>query len=242
MGIKGEISKIVVGKTIEKLTSSGKMDDAINSLLNKAGRISGMNSSKDYIENSKSENYLIIKSRSFSIGNIAGLLSGKLPENSDTYNGYRIYDKSEQLKYCSNTKDNFVDDWITDRDIINIYDCEKQKIGQIKEHVINIGVPLIEKDVKKCSIKLYGEKICVLKKYKSFGECNFEAIEGNIQIKHTNGNKFEISRNHKLIFKINTVPVNLNDGYIDRFVIEYDDINVEKLAVLIAIGIDLINE
>ena len=47
---------------------------------------------------------------------------------------------------------------------LDLFDANGNKIGYVKEHLISTGVPLFEKEVKKCTVFLGKEKIALLKK------------------------------------------------------------------------------
>ena len=118
---------------------------------------------------------------------------------------YRVYDSYGNLKYRFEVKDKTFEVW--DRDMLYLYDSEDKRIGSIKERLFSIGVPLLEKEVKKCSVYLGKEKICQLKKYKSFGELEFEDLEGSVKIKYT---KDKIGEEN--IKKLNQIKEEIKNG------------------------------
>ena len=61
----------------------------------------------------------------------------------------KIVDGNGTLKYKSNAENT-----ITDREILDLFDANGNKIGYVKEHLISTGVPLFEKEVKKCTVFL----------------------------------------------------------------------------------------
>ena len=46
---------------------------------------------------------------------------------------------------------------------------------------------------------------------------------GDIKVSHKDKKDFTISHKGKKIAALHTVPINLKDGYADKFIIEYDD-------------------
>ena len=240
MSIKGRLAAFAVGKAVKKIVSSGTIESTANTLIKKVEKYGCIKSAEEYIKKVNSRNYLIIKSRSATIGTIIGFFTGNDPKNKNMPDSYRAYDKNGQLLYYSDTTENYVGGLIP-QDITNIYDSGSKKIGEIKEHLLNLGVPVLEKEVNKCSVKLYGEKICILKKYEIFGEREYETIEGNIKITYTKERGFITMFDNRTLSQIHTLPITLKDDYANKFIVEYDDINDEKLAVLLAIAIDRIS-
>ena len=232
MSLKEKLSSLATEKLVEK--ANGGVDGVINAALNKIGKATGQKMATEYVQNTQ-KNCLIIRGKSYSVGTIAGLFAGKTPDLTDCDGYYQIFDTTGTMKYRSTSKDT-----IMDRDIIDLYDMKGNKIGYVKEHIMSIGVPLLEKDVKRCSVYLGKEKIAVLKKYVSFGELSFETLEGKYKVTCDKGKWYKVFYGAKQIVKLNVVPVNLKNGYVDKFVIEYDDISDEVVAILLATAVDVI--
>ena len=57
---------------------------------------------------------------------------------------YVVEDRNGEVLYTAEAKDT-----ITDRDILSIYNDKHEKVASVKEHLISVGIPVIEKDVKK---------------------------------------------------------------------------------------------
>lgn len=234
MSLKGKLAVLATVKAAEKVIPKGKVDDVVNAALTKIGKANGQKTSEEHIKQIK-KNYLVIKAKSHSLGSMVGILAGKTPDLSDCYGRYKILDSTGAVKYKSEAEDT-----LTNRDILDLYDASGQKIGYVKEHLIPVGIPLLEKDVKKCSVYLGKDKIAELKKYVCFGDLSFEATEGNVTIGHQEGKRFKITYNGKLIATLHDVPLNLKDGYVDKFVMEYDDPSDEVVALLLTAAIDII--
>ena len=229
MNIKNKLAKLA------NTVASGNLDNAVNALLNKAGQLTGMGTTEDYAKKVTTKYHLIIKSRSYSVGTLINAIKDIMPDTDDVYGAYRVYDPDGNLLYSSDSEDT-----LTMRDVLTICDAHGKKIGSVKEWIMSVGVPLLEKDVKRCTVKMGREKICDLKKYKSFGDLYFECTEGSVDISHQDGNEFQISYNGRRIAKLHTVPINLKNGYADKFVMEYDQKEDEAIAVMLAIAIDTI--
>lgn len=155
---------------------------------------------------------------------------------NDYLGRYQIVDGNGILKYKTNAEDT-----ITDREILDLFDASGKKVGYVKEHLISTGVPLLEKKVKKCTVFLRKEKIALLKKYVSFGDLEFDVLEGDVKITHEEGKNFKIHYKGKLVATLHDCPRNFMDGYVDKFVIEYENPADEVVVILLATAIDLIN-
>lgn len=235
MGLKGKLKAVAATKIVEKVIPKGSIDDAINSMLNKIGKAAGEKTAAEHIQEIK-KNYLIIKSKSYSIGDVVGIVIGNAPKMNDYLVRYQIVDGNGTLKYKSSAENT-----ITDREILDLFDTNGNKIGYVKEHLISTGIPLFEKEVKKCTVYLGKEKIALLKKYVSFGDLEFEVLEGSVKITHKEGKDFKIQYEGEQIAILHDCPFNLMDGYADKFVMEYDSPEYEVVAILLATAIDLIN-
>lgn len=235
MNLKGKLTAVVTSKIASTVLNSNSVDNAVNNVLTKLGKATGQKTSSEHIQQSQ-KHCLIIKAKSYSIGTMVGIFKGKDPDLTDYLGRYQIFDVSGNIKYKSAAENTIID-----REIIDLYDATDHKIGYVKEHIISVGVPLLEKEVKKCSVYLGTHKIAELKKYVSFGDLEFDTLEGDVKITHNKGKTFKIKYHNKLLATLLDMPLNLKDGYVDKFVMEYDDASTEVEAVLLAIAIDLIN-
>lgn len=236
MSLKGKITTFSTYKIASSVLNTNLVDNTVNNVLTKLGKAAGQKTSYEHIQQSK-KHCLVIKTKSYSLGSIVGLFTEESPELTDYLCRYQIFDVSGNIKYKSEAENTIVD-----REIIDLYDAVGNKIGYIKEHFFAVGVPLFEKDVKKCSVYLGTQKIAELKKYVSFGDLEFETLEGDVKITHDEGKTFKIKYKNKLIATLLNVPLNLKDGYVDKFVMEYEDTSTEVEAVLLATAVDLINK
>jgi len=201
MSLKGKLISSIGGKVAESILSSEIINNAVNKVSEKAAEKSGYKNIPEYMKNIRSKNYLVIKTRSFSLGTglaaTASILAGKVPNISGDMISYKIYDSNNELKYKSDDESAYmlVD---FDRELLSLYDLDNKKIGTVKEWIISVGIPLFEKDVKKCTIKYGNKKICDLKKYVSFGDLEFESLEGDVEIETDGSDKaFTIEYNSK---------------------------------------------
>lgn len=195
-----------------------------------------MSATDDLIQTANRKNILIVKVRSFSVSTIVGLAKGKDPKTDDWSGRYCISDVDGNIKFRSNSEAA-----ITDRDVLGVYDAYGKKVGTVKEWMVSVGVPLLEKDVKKCTVRLGNEKVCDLKKYTEFGSLHFQTLEGPVRINHMEGKEFKVYHKEREVAELREVPVNLKDGYVDKYVVECADGANEVLVALLSIAIDMIN-
>lgn len=235
MSLKGKLATIAASKIASTILNADSVDNTVNSVLTRLGKATGQKTSSEHIQQSQ-KHCLIIKAKSYSIGTMVELFNEKSPDLTDYLGRYQILDATGNIKYKSAAEDTIID-----REILGLYDASDHKIGYVKEHIVSVGVPFLEREVKKCSVFLGMQKIAELKKYVSFGDLAFETLEGEVEIIHNKGKTFKIKYRNKLIATLLDVPLNLKDGYVDKFVMECDDPSMEVEAVLLATAIDLIN-
>lgn len=236
MSLKEKLATLAASKIASTALNAKSVDSTVNNVLTKLGKATGQKTSTEYIQHSRNR-CLIIKEKSYSLGTMVGAFTGKSPDLTDYLGRYQIFDADGNMKYKSVTENTIID-----REILDLYDVADHKIGYVKEHIISVGVPLFEREVKKCSVYLGTQKIAELKKYILFGDLGFDTLEGSVKIIHNKGKTFKIKYKNKLIATLLDVPLNLQDGYVDKFVMECDDPSMEVEAVLLATAIDLINK
>ncbi|MBQ7101391.1 MAG: hypothetical protein IJN81_07150 [Clostridia bacterium] len=236
MSLKDKLTQIAGMKVVEQLASPNGVENAVNSLLNKIGKATGQCTTDEYINNIQ-KNYLIVKYRSFTIADISNILMNKKSKYNATEGMYCVCDSNGDLKYKT-SDDTGV---LTDKDTYHLYDADKNELGKIKEKLFSVGVPLLEKEVKKSEIFLGDEKLCMIKGYESFGDKCFDIYESVYRIEYNKGKNILIKRNKETIATLHKVPYNLKEGYTDKYVVEYNDVKNELLAVLLTIGFDTVN-
>lgn len=238
MGLKDKLVSIASSKLLENV-STGNIDNVINSFLNKAGKLTGEKTTQEYISNLSQSNYLIIQSKSYSSATITNLFVGNPPSNisSDSQGRYRIFDQWGNLRYKSDTENT-----VSDREIVNLSDANGNQIGRVKEHLFSVGFPGLEKEPKTCSIWYNKERIAQLKKYKAFKETRFTVLDGKVQIiqSKTNNKSIILKYQNKAVAILHRVPINLKDGYVDKYVMEINRPDDEVIGVLLSIAIDII--
>ena len=151
---------------------------------------------------------------------------------------YQFFDMEGNIKYISD----FDTGLLIDRETVTLYDKDKKKYGKVKEYIISVGIPLFEKEVKKCSVDFDKENICKLKKYKSFGELEFETLEGKVYLNchDEEKKKYQIKKGNKIIAKVNELPPKFIDGLVETYIIQYDNIEDEKLITLMVVTLKML--
>ena len=198
------------------------------------------NASDSIIQASTAENILIIKTQSYSIGTMAKVTLGNY-STVDLNNKcqYKITTKDGTEAFVSNTEETL----FTTRDILTIYDTRtgKRKIGTIKQWLVSGGVPLFEKDAKTCTVTLQNEKLCDLKKCVFFGDLQIETSASFLKVRIESDNEYSIHYKGQKIAKLHEIPAKLKDGFVDRYVLEYNDKKHTHIVVMLAIALDIVN-
>ncbi len=202
----------------------------INGVLDKVGQAVGQKTATDYIAELQ-EPYFIIQTKSTSVSNVLGTIIEE--EELENKPSYQIFDENGVVQYHSDAKDT-----LTNRDILVLYDENGNKIGKIKEHLVSMGKPVIEKDTKKCSIYLEQEKIAQVKKYLSLNGLNMSVSAASYRITHR-GFRFQIFEDDHLLATLYDCALNFKEGFVDKYVMSYDPMEKSK-AVLFAIAIDVL--
>ena len=230
---------------IKLIASKHKLDKAKESFKESVVAVkkeAGLDKTADKIvQKTKTENVLIVKMQSYSVGTMAKTLLGV--SGAAAVGGkcqYQITTKKGVEVFVSDMETTR----LTDRDILTVYDTSngKRKIGTIKQWLISGGMPLFEKEAKTCTVTLENEKLCDLKKSVSFGDLQIEAFEGRIEIKIKSNGNYSIYYKGKKIAELHELPMKLKDGFVDRYVIEYKEEKDKQVAVMIAIALDTVNE
>lgn len=238
MSLKGKLIALagakIVEKVMQKSNTEGSLDNAVNSVLNDLGKCVGQRTAAEHMKGIKN-NCLVVKSKSYSVGTVVGQIVEKTPNLNDYSGRYQIVDSNGTLMYKSTAENT-----VTNREILDLFDASGKKVGYVKEHLISAGFIFLEKEVKTCTVFLGGEKIAILKKYKSFGKLKVDVLEGSVRITHEEGKNFKIYYKRKLIATLHDCPINFKDGYVDKFVMEYKYPAEEVVAILLTIAIDLI--
>ena len=235
MSLKRKLATLATEKLAESVGVKEKVDNAINATLNKIGKTMGEKTAEEYIAQLEGD-YLIIRKQSFSVGTMAGALVGGLWNVEVNEATYQVVSNLGEIKYSSRDRST-----LTERDIFDIYSVNGEKIGYVKEYLIPVGVPLLEKDVKKCSVYLGNQKIAELKKYKLLGEREFDVISDSVKIKRNDNKEYTILCGRKKVATLYRVPLNLKDGYVDRYIMKITETKKEDIAILLAVGVDLLN-
>ncbi|MBE6732576.1 MAG: hypothetical protein E7561_01080 [Ruminococcaceae bacterium] len=230
---------------IKLIASKHKLDKAKESFKESVAAVkkeAGLDKTANkIIQKAKTENVLIVKMQSYSVGTMAKTLlgvSGAMAVGSKSQ--YQITTKDGTEEFASDMETTL----LTDRDILTVYDTRngKTRIGTVKQWLISGGIPLFEKEAKTCTVTMGNEKLCDLKKCVSFGDLQIEAFDGRIEIKIKSNGNFSIYHKGKKIAELHELPMKLKDGFVDRYVLEYKEEKDKQVAVMMAIALDTVNE
>lgn len=237
MGLKGKIAALAVKKAKE-LVPNEIVDNTLNSILNKTWKASGMKLSEDLL-NEAHNNCLIVKQQSFSAKTVVDLLAEKNYTPKYNPNRYQVVDTSEKIKYTVYDRPS-----VTAKSILEIYDAFDNKLGYITEHLMAVGIPLLEKDVKKCTVYLDNEPLCTLKSCYSIEYSSkkkyVEALENHINIRYEKDNSIELFFCGRKIAILHAVQMNFGDCFTDKFIVDSYNQDDEILVILLTIAISLI--
>jgi len=194
------------------------------------------------IQKNKTDNVLIVRMRSYSVGTmVTTLLGAAVGATAGGGKGqYQIVTKDGKEMFASDMETTF----FTDRDILTVYDTSngKRKIGSVKQWLISGSFPLLEREAKTCTVTLEKDKLCDLKKCVSFGDLQFETLEGSVEVKIKSEDNYSIYYKRKKIAELHELPVKLKDGFVDRYMLEYKETKDIQVAVMMAIALDTVNE
>ena len=229
---------------IKLIAGKHKLDKAKESFKESVAAVkkeTGLDKTADkVIQKAKTDNVLIVKMQSYSVGTMAKTLLGVSGGATAVGNKsqYQITTKDGTEEFVSDMETTL----LTDRDILTVYDTRngKTKIGTVKQWLISGGIPLFEKEAKTCTVTFGNEKLCDLKKCISFGDLQIEAFEGRIEIKIKSNGNYSIYHKGKKIAELHELPMKLKDGFVDRYVLEYKEEKDKQVAVMMAIALDTV--
>ncbi len=230
MSLKNRIFEVASKKIANKIKVEGHVDKAVNDLIEKLVKASGIKSLNDYME-MKENNYMVFKVPSATIGTIVNLFRNPDSVIEKFGSIYQFCDIKGKVKYISD----FDTGLILDRDTVTLYDEKKRVYGKVKECLVSPRMPLFEKKVKKCNVNLEKNNLCKIKKRVLFGSLEFVTLEGKMYIEYVDEKQFNIKKENKTIAKVNELPLKLIDGLVERYIIEYENIEDEKIITLMIV-------
>lgn len=234
MSLKGKLLGLAGAEIANKINAKGFIDNAINTLSKKSAKASGIKTLNEY-KKKEDKNYMVFKIPSASVGTMVNIFKDPYKAIENFGCMYQFCDMEGNVKYTSE----FDTGMIIDRETVTLYDKNKNKYGKVKEYIISVGILLFEKKVKKCSVDFEKENLCKLKKYKFFGDLEFETLEGKMHLNCSDDEKkkYQIKKGNKIIAKVNELPPKFIDGLVEHYIIQYDNIEDEKLISLMAVAL-----
>ena len=229
MSLTGMLLGLTGGKILEKIGKKDFVNNTINKLSEKSAKVEGMKLKNEY-KNKEGKKYMYFKIPSASVGTMINVFKNPYKAIEKYGSKYQFCDLSGKIKYLSDYDVSL----ILDRGTVIIYDKEKNKVGKVKEYAISVGVPLLEKEVKKCSVYEGDNHLCNLKKYIDFGDLVFDTLEGKMHLSCNDEkkHKFKIKKGNKVIATLNELPSKFVDDLVEHYRIEYENKEDEHLIVL----------
>lgn len=195
-----------------------------------------------------SQNILIIRARSYSLGNVLSFMKNAIQRNIPKL--IEFASESVGAQFEVETQDgkrtffaNFENDGLTDRDILGVYEVNDgcKKIGTVNQHLFSKSLSPFEKESNKCTVMLGRTKLCELKKYVSFGELKFETLSGSARVEAKDEWEYSIYYKRKKIAELHEIPIKLKDEHVDKYVLEYVDEEYLHVAIMMAMAIENVN-
>lgn len=234
--------KVVVkegAEIIKKINEDGYIDNVLNTSSEKSAKATGIKTLNEYTKKD-GKNYMFFKVPSALVNTMLKFIINPYEVVENYGSMYQFCDLEGNVKYISD----FDTGMMLDREIITLYDKEKNKYGSVKEYVMSVGVPLLETNVKKYSVNLGNKNLCKLKKCKFLGDVELETLAGDMHLKCSDEKKkmYQIKRRNKIIAKVNELPHMLKEGSTEFYIIEYDNIKDEKIITLMTIALFILRD
>lgn len=214
-----------ISNSVENVANKAKMvNDVKNTLNNKANIVKNIENiindkadKQNFLQTIQKtdENYLIIRMRSYALDITSNLLAGKKIFSNYSLDLYEILNISKTIKYklvLAANGSNYT--------TLNFYDNSNKLLGRIKESPVFFKNPLShDKTERIYSIYLGKQKIAKIKKIITSNSIKFESLEGSIKITHPKKGLFKIYNKSKLIAALYSVPVRIDNNYIEKFIL-----------------------
>lgn len=155
MSLKSKLLGIACAEIAKKVNAKGFLDNAINSLSEKSAKANGIKTLSEY-KKKEDKNYMVFKTPSASVSTMINVFRDPYKAIEQFGSMYQFCDMEGNIKYISD----FDTGLLIDRETVTLYDKDKKKYGKVKEYIISVGIPLFEKEVKKCSVD-FDKKIFV---------------------------------------------------------------------------------
>lgn len=184
--------------------------------------------------------HLIVQRRSFGLSSIAGALMNH-PNIRDLYDvsfPYKVFDENGTLRYYVSSSEAGIG-LLLDASIYYVFDGERNKVGIIKEGIIDFHIPLLEEKGNSRTVYIGDSILTKLRRGEQSRQV--ELTEGIVKMKQK-GKEFTLYNKHMEYANLTQCPLHLKSDYIDSFIIDVvDDRKYEIIAVLMAIALDSSN-
>lgn len=195
MGIKDKLTSIIIEKAKEQFEENTDINNSFNKMMDKIGKFAGQKSADEYIKQSKG-NCLIVKTKSISAKTMLNVAKNIIKDNNididdDVEFNTKIVDEENNLKYITNLGSSD----ILMLDEATLYDKTGNKIAFVKEKLLKLHLPFLEKNVKSCNLFIKDKKVCEIRVSEIFKEKSFEISEDD-------NNNYEIEINDQKAYII----------------------------------------
>lgn len=243
MGLKGKILGKMTSVAIEKVASSGKIDDAINNFFDKFSGLKSWGDGKNQLE-IKRANYIVIKERSLSIKTMARIACGSIDDDvADTWGKYQVFDNTDSLKYTTEVKDQgLLSSLVFDKGTLYIFDKSEKQVARIEENLLSFACPFLEENAKRCTVYLEDGRSFEVKRYYCFKKLCYDIYGIKYSLTHTDGKDYKIEKDHEIIADIHSVNAPIKDDYVPTRVVEFDNKEDELVVMLLTLVLDIIKK
>ena len=227
MGIIGMVS----GMMVRLAYNQGKdfFEIAHNKMEQVGEVISGRLLATGIMKRSK-KYHLLVKVRMETENKLMNIFKGIFMDKYQIVDGEGEIQYKGKYKYLSDKKFN------TDPMLIEVYDIRNEKIGYIKKRIYKDN----EKNIKICSIYRENEKILDIKSPAKSNEILLETEQTKFKINYNKLNAYDFKYQNKQIAKLNITRTKKENGYMEKYVLEYEDKEDEVSLILLSMAINLI--
>ncbi len=190
------------------------------------GKRLGLKTAAEYISSLKEKHYLLVKCRCIPKTIIPNVLA-------DDYYQFLIYNEGSKCVFRVDASSSFV----FGKEYLRLFDQTGNEVGSVEENLISLCVPILEKNSKEYTVRFKGKELCQITACISMGLRDI-SCSGSVCIDRSE-NHFLIKYKNKKLAQVYIVQQQIQKGYIDEFVIGYDDPGHGALATLLCLAYNL---
>ena len=193
--------------------------------------ITGKSLASNLIEKSN-KNCLIINLLVNPNSNILNWIKSIFKEEFRFYDYYHILDEVGNIKYIIKYKS-----FCINRKIFGLYNINDDRIGHIEINNFKRN----DVDIKTCSLFIDKNNVINLKKYKNSYDIYSTMDKRKLKLYYNKLNTYEFKLEEESIGRTYVTRTKKTEKYIEKYVLEYENIENEILDILLTIAIDLLN-